>query len=344
MEGVMMRAKFGYAVAVRRADGRIECESTPYIALARRHKWLAWPVLRGAAGLFEMLYIGTRTLNWSADRAIEDEEAAKRAEKKGNEPAAPEIPAPPKKKGSEWELGLTLTLSLAIGITLFVVLPNLATHWLGVLFTAEHKPLLEEEAPIAYNLISGAVRIAIIVGYIWAISLMDDVRRLFMYHGAEHKTVSAFEAGKELTVDQVRPFTRLHPRCGTTFIALVLMVAILLFALLARAILVVWPGFVELAFWWRKSLLILGHILLMPLVAGVCFEILRLGARYPRNPLLALLILPGFWFQRLTVSEPDDSMIEVAIESLKRALALPAPAAAEAPAPAPIAIAAAIPN
>lgn len=360
IEGVMMRSANGYAVAVRRADNSIDIDVNPHVPLARRRPVFKLPVLRGAAGLFEMMAIGMKSLEYSAQQAALDDpaEQEKRAKKKKAAEAAAAGAAsaataagtgaaaagaiaaghgtdePEEPVMSKLALAATMAFSLGLGLFLFVVIPNLATHFLGYLFTADRQPILEENQPVVYNLISGFVRICIIVGYIWAISFMSDVKRLFRYHGAEHKAVSTFESGQELTVENVRPFTIFHPRCGTTFIAITLMVAILTFAVFARVLLIVWPEFAEFSFAARKTMLILGHILLMPLVAGVCFELLRLGGRFPNNPLLAILIAPGFWFQRLTVKEPDDSMIEVAIASLKEALAIrePAPAAEGVPA------------
>ncbi len=327
IEGVMMRGANGYAVAVRRADNTIDTDVHPHIPLGRRYPIFKTPVLRGAAGLFEMMAIGMKSLEYSAQQAALDDPAEQekrraRGETIGHEAAADE-PAM-----SKLALAATMAFSMGFGLFLFVVVPNLAAHFLGYLFTADRQPILEENSPLAYNLISGFVRMAIIVGYIWAISLMDDVKRLFRYHGAEHKAVSAFEAGKDLTVDNVRPFTIFHPRCGTTFIAITLMVAILTFAVFARVLIYLWPEFALFSFPARKAMLIFGHILLMPLVAGLCFELLRLGGRFPHNPLLRIIITPGFWFQRLTVKDPDDTMIEVAIVSLKEAVGIREPALA----------------
>jgi uncharacterized protein YqhQ len=265
-----------------------------------------------------MMAIGLKTLEYSAHQAsLDDAKASNKAA--GIESDGDEQPI------SKGALAATMTFSILVGLCMFVVVPNLATHFLGKVTLSSGQPFLEENAPLTYNLISGAIRMCIIVGYIYAISLMPDVKRLFRYHGAEHKAVSAFEAGKSLTVDNVRPFTIFHPRCGTTFIAITLMVSVLVFAVFARILVNLWPDFYQFHFAVRKTILISGHILMMPIVAGVCFELLRLGGKYTNNILLKLLITPGFWFQRLTVKEPDDSMIEVAIESLQLALALPEP-------------------
>ncbi len=326
IEGVMMRGPHGYAISVRRADGRIETESVPHIPLTRRRPLLRFPVLRGAAGLFEMMAIGMKSLEWSANRAALDEPSAKKSDEstEGDEVEKKSAEAPL----SRAALAGTMAMSIGFGILLFVVLPNLGTHFLGKMGSGGTgvNPFVEEQSPILYNLVSGGIRVALVVGYIYLISMMKDVQRLFQYHGAEHKAVSAFEAGKELTVANVRPFTRLHPRCGTTFIAITVLVSILVFAVFAKLLVAAWPEFFNLSFGLRKTLLIFGHILIMPVVAGVCFELLRLGGRFPNNPLLRILITPGFWFQHLTVKEPDDSMIEVAITALNSTMALPVPA------------------
>lgn len=297
-------------MAVRRPDSSIVVWSEPYVPVTERRPWLRWPILRGAASLIEMLLIGFRALEFSAIESSRTSSSTDEAGRSGPEHAT-----------SRSELLLSLGLGLALAIGLFVVLPNLATHFSALPFSGGQGRLLEEQSPILYNLIAGAIRIALFVGYVWVISRMEEIRRMFQYHGAEHKTVSAYEAGLPLTVDNVRPFSTFHPRCGTTFIAIVLLVAILVFAVFARVLVWSWPQFATLGFGWRKAILILGHILLLPIVAGVCFEFLRLGGRYPNHPLVKVFLMPGYWFQRLTTKEPDDSMIEVAICALEHALA-----------------------
>ncbi len=303
IEGVMMRAPQGVAMAVRRPDGSIAVKSEPYLPLTQRKKWLGVPILRGAVSLVEMLLIGFRALEFSATEASREEATSSARQKDSH----------------RGELFLSIVLGLGLAILLFIVIPNLATHFSALPFLGSGQRLLEENSPILYNLISGAIRVAIFVVYVWLISRMPEINRMFRYHGAEHKTVSAYEAGLELTVENVRPLSTFHPRCGTTFIAIVLLVAIIVFAVFARALLAVWPSFAELPFALRKAILIVGHIVLMPIVAGVCFELLRLGGRYPKNPLMQVFLVPGYWFQRLTTKEPDDSMLEVAIVALKHA-------------------------
>lgn len=305
IEGVMMRAPSGVAMAVRRPDGSIVVRSEPYVPVAKRYKWLGIPVLRGAATLIEMLIVGFRALEFSAVESSRSADDTAGAQATSSKP----------------ELLFSILLGLALAIGLFVVIPNLATHFSALPFAGSGKRLLEEQSPILYNLISGAIRIAIFVVYVWLISRLPEVRRMFQYHGAEHKTVSAYEAGVPLEIPHVRRFSTFHPRCGTTFIAIVLIVAILVFAVFARVLLNIWPSFAALPFALRKTILIVGHILLMPVVAGVCFELLRLGGRFPNNPFVKIFLLPGYWFQRLTTKEPDDSMLEVAIVALQHAFA-----------------------
>jgi uncharacterized protein YqhQ len=208
-------------------------------------------------------------------------------------------------------MALMFVVSMGFGMLLFVALPNYATMLSG---------LEEIDSPVRYNLISGAVRVLVIVGYIWGISLMSDVRRLFQYHGAEHKVVMAHEKKLPLSLETIRPMTTLHPRCGTTFIAVVLLVSIVIFSLLAALIVEVYPGFRDWSVWARKPAIILLHIVFMPLVAGLAYEVTRRAGRRPDFWLYRLLLAPGFAFQKITTREPDDSMIEVALAAFREAL------------------------
>jgi len=217
----------------------------------------------------------------------------------------------PEKTLSGWQMAGIFALSMGLAMLLFVALPNYATMLSG---------LVEIERPLAYNLVSGAARVCVIVAYIWLLSHLKDVRRLFQYHGAEHKVVMAYEKDIPLDIEHLRPVTTLHPRCGSTFIAVVLLVSILIFAVLAALIVPVYPGFNEWSVWARKPLIILLHILFMPLVGGIGYEITRRAGRRPDYSLYRLLLAPGLAFQRLTTKQPDDSMIEVALVSFHEAL------------------------
>lgn len=350
LEGVMMRGPKSYAVAVRRPQGNIEMISHAFVPIIKRKKWLQFPIIRGTVSLVEMLLLGYRALDYSAnvaEQAAQDLEAAEKAEEKAPEKSNPE------RAISRLTMTGVFVFSMALAMLLFVALPNVATHLIGIvlfqgpetsvaiaadvpstaadqklapsnssrLSSGKQSPgLVEEQRPITYNLISGMVRVLIIVGYIFLISLMKDVRRLFQYHGAEHKVVMAYEKKLPLDLEHIRPVTTLHPRCGTTFIAVVLLVSIVLFALLAAPITHLFPSFGSMSIWARKPILIMMHIAFMPIVAGIAYEITRRAGRRPDFLPYHLLLLPGFAFQRITTREPDDSMIEVALASFNEAL------------------------
>ncbi len=319
IEGVMMRGPQSYAVAVRKPQGDIVMRSHSFVPVVNRRKWLALPVVRGAVSLIEMMLLGYRTLEYSANVAERGarEMEAKEAIAAGNGPEAAGDGDRRAPEGGEdqtipaWQMALMFVVSMGFGMLLFVALPNYATMLSG---------LEEIDSPVRYNLISGAVRVLVIVGYIWGISLMSDVRRLFQYHGAEHKVVMAHEKKLPLSLETIRPMTTLHPRCGTTFIAVVLLVSIVIFSLLAALIVEVYPGFRDWSVWARKPAIILLHIVFMPLVAGLAYEVTRRAGRRPDFWLYRLLLAPGFAFQKITTREPDDSMIEVALAAFREAL------------------------
>jgi uncharacterized protein YqhQ len=340
IEGVMMRGPQSYAVAVRKPQGGIVMRSHSFIPVVKRRKWLALPVVRGAVSLIEMMLLGYRTLEYSAnvaERGFKEMEATEAAANgtgaadDGNKAtdegvhghdacATSEASVKENVKDAEaveeqtipaWQMALMFLVSMGFGMLLFVALPNYATMLSG---------LEEIDSPVLYNLISGAVRVLVIVGYIWGISLMPDVRRLFQYHGAEHKVVMAHEMKLPLELERIRPMTTLHPRCGTTFIAVVILVSIVIFSLLAALIVEVYPGFRDWSVWARKPAIILLHIVFMPLVAGLAYEVTRRAGRRPDFWLYRLLLAPGFAFQKITTREPDDSMIEVALAAFREAL------------------------
>lgn len=358
IEGVMMRSSKGYAIAVRKMSGAIRVKKVPHVPLTRRIKALGWPFVRGAAGLFEMMIIGFKTLNFSIDEWEEDfeeQERQKKAEeaKKNGETAEHESPPARREKTlKDKAIGVGMFIfSFALALTLVVAVPNLLTAAVGYLpglkaadspapeapalgapiselaesqdgnyRPSEKSGLVEEQRPFLYNLISGVFRALIIFGYIWAISFMADVKRLFQYHGAEHKAVSAFEHGRPLNVAEVQPFSRLHPRCGTTFIFVVIVVSIIFFALIAWGIQAAIPHFTTWPFLGKKAVILLSHLVFMPLVAGTAYEILKLSAKYRRLWLAQFIVIPGFMFQRLTTREPEDDMVEVSIAALEAAL------------------------
>ncbi len=283
LEGVMMRAPGAYAVAVRKKGGRVVTVRREVARWSDRRPYLKAPVLRGVVVLFQSLALGISALNFSAEQAMEEEE-------------------PQAKAGSSsggWALAGSLLFAVLFAVGLFFYLPLLITDGLARLI-----PVLGNT--VAFNLIEGGIRIALLVGYILAISAMKDMRRVFQYHGAEHKVVSAYEAGDPLTVDGARRHSKLHPRCGTSFLLFVMLISILAFSLIPGSA----PFAVKLG----------ARIVLLPLIAGASFEVLRISARNRRRLLFALLVAPGLWLQRLTTREPSDDQLQVAIEALRAAL------------------------
>jgi len=295
IEGVMMRSPERIATAVRRANGEIELKLQEYQSLIQRHKWLNVPILRGAVTLIEVMILGIKHLNYSADVAMKDAEESEKA--KG------------KKKKEKKQAGMTtlsaivtVTLALTLGLALFFVFP---------LFATTHLFSIEKEA-FAFNLVAGTIRIALFLGYIYLISFLKDVKRLFRYHGAEHKTIYAFESGEDVTVDNTRPYTTLHPRCGTSFLVMVMLISLIFFSFLDSFI-ILFHGNITL------FIRLVTHLPLVPLVGGLSYEAIKASAKKVNNPIVKLLIAPGLALQRITTQEPDDNMLEVAIVALKAA-------------------------
>ena len=268
IEGVMMRGFGKVATAVREPNGNINVQVKTVTSITERFPVLKLPLLRGAVSLFESLILGMKSLSFSAQAAGEDDEQL-----------------------SDKELIGTILLAIGLACALFIAIPTFAAKFFHTL----------TDDPIILNLAEGFLRLIIFLAYLWAISRMKDIQRVFQYHGAEHKTIFCYEADLPLTVENVKKFPRLHPRCGTAFLLIVMIVSIFVFAFLG------WP---EL--WIR----ILSRIILLPVVAGISYEIIKFSAR-SRNSFVKLATLPGLWLQYLTTREPDDSMIEVAIKSLE---------------------------
>jgi uncharacterized protein YqhQ len=293
IEGVMMRAKGMIATAVRRANGEIVIKKQPFTSVIEKYPWLNKPVLRGAVGLIEMMYIGISTLNYSAEIAIEDEEAAKNDGK------------PKKEKKVQTKLALTLTLifSLALGVGIFFFLPLFAATQL---FAVEQRPL-------EFNLVAGAIRIVILLGYLYAIAQMKDVHRLFQYHGAEHKAVFAFEQNAPLNVADAITFTRFHPRCGTSFVLQVMLIAILFFSVMDTLLL----QFIDEL---TLPIRLATHIPFIPVLGGIGYEFLKYSAKHSTTAIGKFFVAPGLWLQKITTEEPDESMMEVSLAAIKAAL------------------------
>ena len=296
IEGVMMRAPGMVATAVRRPDGTIAVRKEPYLSLAEKRKFFRLPVLRGAVGLIEMLIVGLRALNFSAEAALETEPGDSSAGENGK-------PSGEGTSGENLRLGLTLAAALLAGTAVFFLTPLLiTTAWFHV-----------DQQPLAFNLIAGAIRLTLFLAYLLAISRMKDVRRLFEYHGAEHKVVFTFERGEDLSVNSAAGHTRFHPRCGTSFLLVVMLVAILLFGLL-DTVMIRWLGVLSL------PIRIATHLPLIPILGGVSYELIKFSARKSDTFLGRLIVAPGLWLQKITTREPDGSELEVALEALRAAL------------------------
>ncbi|HEX2613286.1 MAG TPA: DUF1385 domain-containing protein [Fibrobacteria bacterium] len=296
VEGVLMRAPGRIAVAARAPDGSIAVEGRDFIPFSKRHPLLALPVLRGAASLVEALTVGARALSWSAG-----------IQEKGT--ADPEHLAPPSSLKDKAISTVTLVGSLALALALFQLLPyGVASFVAGG--SREHPA-----NPLLFNASAGIVRITLLIGYMWALSFLPDVRRLFQYHGAEHKSIFSHEGGLGLAPDAIAAQPRFHPRCGTSFILIVALTCILFFSLFDAIMLHV-IGFAYPNFLVR----FLIHLPFVPVVAGLSFELLRLSAKRQDSAWVRAMTKPGLWLQRITTREPDRDQIEVAIVSAKAAL------------------------
>jgi uncharacterized protein YqhQ len=304
IEGVMMRGRNGWAVAVRHPSGHIIVREQPLTSLVYRSRWGRWPFVRGVLALWETLSLGMRSLLFSANVAVAAEAAAQKAQGNGQaERAAAVSPAEIEKEAGEVPQGVmwgSVLLAFSVAIGVFFVLPVLAAGWIDRFLAG-----LPYEKVLS-NLVEGMIRIGLLIGYMAAISLVPDVRRVFEYHGAEHKAIHAWEQGAPLTPESVLRFSRIHPRCGTTFVLVVMVLYVLIFSLLGK------PPLVER---------ILSRVLLIPVLAALAYELIKWAARHYANPVVRAVMAPGLSLQLLTTREPDASQAEVAITALTRVLA-----------------------
>ena len=284
IEGVMMKNMDRYAVSVRKPNGKIETKVEECVSFAEKHPLFQLPVFRGMANFLESMVIGMKTLNYSASFYEDEEEQTESRTEQLLEKILGE-------KAEKIIMGIVLVFSLAISIGLFMILPYIASEALGKLIRNEYVILFME----------GIIRIAIFLGYIVLISRMEDIKRVFMYHGAEHKTINCLEAGVPLTPENVDNFSRLHKRCGTSFIFIVMIISMVFFF------------FIRVDTIWLRIVL---RLLFLKLVAGVSYEFIRLAGSSD-HPLVQIFSKPGLALQRLTTKEPDHSMIEVAIASVE---------------------------
>lgn len=288
IEGIMMRAPKTLTVVVRKPDGALSVREDRWYSPMEKWPILKKPFLRGCIVLYEALYNGIQALTYSAQEALDEEE----------------------EKLSPLALGGTIALALGGAVLLFVVIPHLATLGMGALLGTDLGV-----RSVWFHVIDGIIKVSIFIGYILAISLIGEIRRVFQYHGAEHKSIHAYEKGEELTVENARKHPTLHARCGTAFLLLVLMLSIFLFT----AVFPLLPKELFANKIVTNVFFILVKIALMIPIAGCSYEIIRLGDKFD-NPVLNFLLLPGLWLQKLTTREPSDDQIEVALVALRKTL------------------------
>ena len=291
MEGVMMRGPKEIAIAVRKPDKEIIIEKRPVSSVLQRNKFLKLPIIRGCISFFESMIVGVKALMFSAQFFdIEGEETESKFDKWLEEKLGDKI--------KDVVIYFSVILSLFLSVGLFFMLPNFIAELIAKITPMEVEGTLR-------TIIEGAVRMVIFLTYLLLVSQMKDIKRVFMYHGAEHKTIATYEHGLELTVENARKGSRLHPRCGTSFLIFVMIVSIIVFMIIPVGL-----------SWWQRALF---KILLLPVVAGLSYEIIKFAGRH-ENWFTKLISMPGMWLQYITTREPDDSQLEVAIESLKAVL------------------------
>ena len=286
IEGVMIRSPKSNVIAVRKNNGiKIKKEK-----IKQRKGFYKLPIIRGFFNLLDMLVRGMRAISWSANQQLEKKE-----------------------KISKREMVFSILFAILFGLGLFVALPYFLTNFIGY---------YEETKPLLFNLIDGIIRIAVFLLYIVAISLMKDVRILFQYHGAEHMSIHCYEKGKRLDVENIKKFPTLHPRCGTAFIMIVMVVAVLTFSIITPIILTTFPQLLDMGNLPRKIILFFIRISLLPLIAGLSYEFLKFSAKFEHNPIMKVFIWPGLLMQKITTKEPNKKQIEVAMAAVKKVLVL----------------------
>ena len=348
IEGVMMRGKFNWAVAVREPDGGMYVEDHDLASGRAKNGWMHWPVVRGCRAFVESLMLGYKALEIAAMHAFADEDDESEEKKFswkddfGNpdemidalgaqrtlevvcepEPetataSVRDVPAEPVGEGGssdegfgKKEMAVSMVLGLVLGVVLFIVAPAFITN----LVVGEY-----DSNPVLWNIFDGILRVLVFIFYIWLIGRMEEIKRMFSYHGAEHKTIHCYEHGMPLTPDNARSFPRLHVRCGTAFLIMVMIIAIFVYtAIPLDALIGAWgvpDGAPKLA------LVIFVRILFLPVIAGISYEItVKWAGSHPENPLVKVVLWPGMQMQRLTTKEPDDGMLECAIAAMQRVL------------------------
>jgi uncharacterized protein YqhQ len=287
LEGVMMRAPHSYCIAVRKPDGEITTQEGEAIRLSEKNKLWGLPVVRGVATLFQAMSLGIKALNFSAQFVEDDEEDAK----KGEDDKPKEL--------STWMIVLNIVFSLGFMIFLYKFLPLTATKLIQ-----GQAVFLDNQ--IGFSAVEGVIRLSIFLAFMLALSFMKDIRRVFEYHGAEHKVVFNYESDKPVNTENAQSFVTFHPRCGTSFLMVVMIVSVIVYAFVPV------QGF---------GLMLLSRIVLLPLIAGLSYEVIRFAAQHQQS-LMRLFVAPGMWLQRITTKPPDDTQIEVSIRALSGAMEL----------------------
>jgi uncharacterized protein YqhQ len=285
LEGVMMRSPHAWAIACRKPSGQVEVHSEPLERLSEKHKWMGWPVVRGVITLGHAMGLGFRALRFSANVALDE--------------LQPEKPKEKKLEVSGWIAAVNILFSVGFFIFMYKYLPLLAATELK-----KYNPALGGQ--IVFNLVDGVIRLLLFLLFIWGVSFLKDIRRVYEYHGAEHKTVFAFENGDELNTGNVQRYSTYHPRCGTSFLMTVMLISIAFYMLIPVT-----------TFWARFAV----RIALLPVITGVSYEIIRFAAKH-RGSLFALMTTPGLWLQRITTQPPADDQAECAIVALDHAMSL----------------------
>ncbi len=297
IEGVMMRAQGSMAIVIRKRNGEMKIKQERLVSVVERMPFLGKPFFRGLILLVEALIKGIQALSYSAQQCIEDE--------------ASEVENSPEKSMGRWMTGLFVAIGSGVGILLFVVIPHLLTVVLGRIGNTD----MGVET-ISFHIVDGVLKLAFLILYIWSISLMKGIRRVFQYHGAEHKSIHAYEAGQPLTPKGAMAFPTILRHCGTAFILLVLTISIILFSVLFPMV----ASFRGLGRYEAHLATLVIKILLFIPIAGISYEVIKLGDRRPQNLILQVLTRPGLWLQKMTTREPTAEQLEVALTALKRAL------------------------
>ena len=312
LEGIMMRGKYNWSVAVREPSGAVYTEEQDLASGKEKNGWLYWPLVRGCRALVESLVLGFKALEIATLHAYAEEDEGDVPEPVVNSRGANNSPSEkePEPEFGKKEMAISMVCGLALGIALFIVAPAFITN----LIVGEY-----DGNTLLWNIVDGVLRVAVFVFYIWLIGRMSEIKRMFGYHGAEHKTIHCYEHGLPLTPENARSFPRLHVRCGTAFLIMVMIIAIFVYTVVPLNALIAAWGVPEGAP--KLALVILSRIVLMPVIAGVSYEItVRWAGSHPDNPLVKVVLWPGMQMQYLTTNEPDDGMLECAIAAMKLVL------------------------